>query len=171
MYHYYIRCSSLVASVIQLVEFGHGHLPAVFALEKSVVDAVINGLHIGYVASDKEIERRIELARKGRGTGYSGMEKRARDLEKCVQGRRSFMKGRLFEDLVKKNSEWLNEFGHGGLLSTALAAKNLSPDEGLKVVSRSVFLLDAFLSYVFMLEGIDVAPLEAIKEEFDNAKE
>jgi len=168
MYHYFIRCAGLTSAVILLVE--NAHLAAAYALEKSLVDAMLNGLYIGYVASDKEIERNIALALKGRCTGHSGMSKRAKLLDETLRQRRTFMTG-MFEDMVKRTSERLNEFGHGGLLSTALEVKSLPPEVGNKVLAESVFVLHIFLSNVFLLENLDLAPLEALQREFDAAKE
>src|SRR5271170_1190240 len=78
MYHYFIRCAGLTSATILLVETGH--LAAAYALEKSLVDALLNGLYIGYVAPDKEIDGKIAMALKGRCTGHFGMKKRAKLL-------------------------------------------------------------------------------------------
>jgi hypothetical protein len=164
MYHYFVRSAGLTSAVILLVETGH--LAAAYALEKSIVDALLNGLYIGYVAPDKEVERTILLASRGRCTGHSGMAKRAKLLDMELRRRRSFMTG-MFEKLVKDTSERLNEFGHGGLLSTALEIKDLPPEIGNKMLSGSVLLLHLFLSNVFLLEGLDLTPLEALQKEFD----
>jgi hypothetical protein len=110
MYHYFIRCSGLTSAVILLVETGH--LAAAYALEKSLVDALLNGLYIGYVASEKEIKESIALALKGRCTGHSVMKKRARMIDENFSRRRVFMTG-MFAEMVKRTSEHLNEFGHG----------------------------------------------------------
>jgi hypothetical protein len=56
MYHYFNRCSGLTSAVILLVETGH--LAAAYALEKSLVDALLAGLYIGYVASERERSKR-----------------------------------------------------------------------------------------------------------------
>lgn len=166
MYHYFIRCAGLTSAVILLVE--RGHLAAAYALEKSLVDALLNGLYCGYVAPDKEIEDSIAMALKGRCTGHSGMKKRARLLDEKFRQRRAFMTG-MFEDMVNRTSEHLNEFGHGGLLSTVLKIKNLPPEVENKVLARSVFVLIIFLSSVFLLEGLDLTPLEALQERFAGA--
>jgi hypothetical protein len=163
MYHYFIRCSRLTSAIILLVETGQ--LAAAYALEKSLVDALLNGLYLGYVASDKEIEDTIALALKGRCTGHSGMKKRARMLDANFSQRRSFMTG-MFEDMVKRTSEQLNEFGHGGLLSTALELKTLPPEVGNKVLAQSVFVLIIFLGNVFVLENLDLTKLESLQKEF-----
>lgn len=163
MYHYFIRCSRLTSAIILLVETGH--LAAAYALEKSLVDALLTGLYLGYVASDKEIKDTIELALKGRCTGHSGMKKRARMLDGNFSERRAFMTG-TFEDLVKHTSEQLNEFGHGGLLSTALEIKNLPPEVGNKILADSVLILITFLGHVLMLENLDLAPLDSLLKEF-----
>jgi hypothetical protein len=166
MYHYFIRCAGLTSAVILLVETGH--LAAAYALEKSLVDALLNGLYIGYVAPDREIEDSIAMALKGRCTGHSGMKKRAKLLDEKFRQRRGFMTG-MFEDMVKRTSEQLNEFGHGGLLSTALEIKNLPPEVENKALARSVFVLIIFLGNVFVLENLDLTPLETLQAEFGKA--
>jgi len=164
MYHYFIRCSGLTSAVILLVEAGH--LAAAYALEKSLVEALLNGLYIGYVASEREIKENIALALKGRCTGHSAMKKRARMIDENFSRRRVFMPG-MFEEMVKRTSERLNEFGHGGLLSTVLEVKSLPPEVGNKVLARSVFVLIIFMGNVFMLENLDLTPLEALQKDFD----
>jgi hypothetical protein len=164
MYHYFIRSVDLTSAVILLVETGH--LAAAYALEKSLVDSLLNGLYIGYVALDKEIEESIAMALKGRCTGHSGMKKRARLLDEKVRQRRTFMTG-MFEDMVTRTSEQLNEFGHGGLLSTTLGAKSLPPEVGNKLLAQSVFVIIIFLGNVFFLEDLDLTPLEALQKEFN----
>jgi len=47
-YFYFVRCAALVSGVVVLVE--NKHLSAAFALQKSVADAVSNGLYLGYAA-------------------------------------------------------------------------------------------------------------------------
>jgi hypothetical protein len=168
MYHYFVRCAGLTSAVILLVE--NAHLAAAYALEKSLVDAMLNGLYIGYVASDKEIERSVALALKGRCTGHSGMSKRAKLVDEAIRQRVPLMTG-MFEGIVKNASERLNEFGHGGLLSTALEVKSLPPEVGNKVLAESVLVLHLFLSNVFLIEGLDLSPLEALQGEFDATKE
>jgi hypothetical protein len=155
MYHYFVRCSGLTSAVILLVETGH--LAAAYALQKSLVDAMLNGLYIGYVASEKEIEQNIALALKGRCTGHSGMGKRAKRVDEALRQRRTFMTGML-EDIVKRTREHLNEFGHGGLLSTALEVKSLSPEVGYKVLADSVLILNIFIGNVFILENLNLTP-------------
>ena len=163
MYHYFIRCCRLTSAIILLIE--SSQLSAAYALEKSLIDALLSGLYLGYVASDKEIEDTVALALQGRCTGHSGMKKRARMLDANLSQRRSFM-SRMFEDMVKRTSEQLNEFGRGGLLSTALESTNLPPEVSNKLLSQSVFVLIIFLSNVFILENLDLAPLESLQKEF-----
>jgi len=163
MYHYFVRCSGLTSAIILLVDAGH--LAAAYALQKSLVDALLNGLYFGYVASDKDIEETITLAMKGRCSGHSGMKKRAKMIDANFSQRRAFMTG-MFEDMVKRTSEQLNEFGHGGLLSTALESKNLPPDVANKPLAQSVFVLIIFLGNVFVLENLDLTPLEALQRDF-----
>src|SRR5580704_4373566 len=64
MYFYFVRCAGLVSGVVVLVE--HKHLSAAFALQKSVVDAVINGLYLGYAADDTEFNGLVSLTMKGK---------------------------------------------------------------------------------------------------------
>jgi Family of unknown function (DUF6988) len=163
MYRYFVRCASLTSAVLLLVEADI--LAAAYALEKSLVDALLAGLYIGYVASDREIERLVALAAKGRGTGYSSMNKRAKLLDDEFQRRRPFMDGNMLQGIVKRASEHLNEFGHGGLLSTGLNARNVSRAVEKQVVDRSVFVLVVFMGQVFMQENLDLGPLEALQKE------
>src|SRR4051794_34420148 len=79
MYHYFVRCVSLTSAIILLVEVGN--LTGAYALEKSLIDALLNGLYFGYVASDKELEDTVAMALKGRCTGHSGMRKRAKMID------------------------------------------------------------------------------------------
>lgn len=167
MHHYFIRCSGLTAATVLLVE--NGMIPAAYALQKSIVDSMLNGLYIGYVAKDSEIERLTELALKGRGTGYSGMERRAKEIDAVFEKHRPFMKGQI-HGIIKRTRESLNEFGHGGLLSTALGVRNLIPEVGYKALADSVLTLYFFISNVFILENLELAPLEALMQEFEEQK-
>jgi hypothetical protein len=168
MYHYFIRCVALASAIISLVEVDN--LTGAYALEKSLVDALPNGLYLGYVSSDKEIEETIALAMKGRCTGHSGMKKRARMIDANFSQRRTFMTSQ-FEEMVKRTIEFLNEFGHGGLLSTALGASSLPPEVANKVLSQGVFVIIIFLGNVCILENLDLAPLEAAQKEFQQAND
>ena len=163
MYHYFVRCSGLTSATVLLVE--NDLLAAAYALQKSIVDSMLNGLHIGYVAKDSEITRLIALALKGRETGYSGMEGRARDIDTAFRQRRPFLMS--VYTVVKRTQEPLNEFGHGGLLSTALEIGTMPPEVGYKVLADSVLILLSFLGNVFVLENLDLAPLELLMQEFD----
>ncbi len=163
MYHYFIRCVSLTSAIIQLVEADN--LTGAYALQKSLVDALLNGLYLGYVASDKEIEDTIQMALKGRCTGHSRMRKHAKMIDANFSQRHTFMTG-MFEDMVRRTSEQLNEFGHGGLLSTALTLKSLHPEVANKILGQSVFAIIIFLGNVFVLENLDLSPLEAAQKEF-----
>jgi hypothetical protein len=165
MYHYFVRCSGLTSATVLLVE--NGFLAAAYALQKSIVDSMLNGLYIGYVAKDAEINRLITLALKGRGTGYSKMERRARDIDAAFQKRKPFMMS--VHSIVKRTQESLNEFGHGGLLSTALEAGTNPPEVGNKVLADCVLTLLFFLGNVCILENLDLAPLELLMKEFDEA--
>jgi hypothetical protein len=167
MYHYFIRCVALASAIMTLVEVDN--LTGAYALEKSLVDALLNGLYIGYVASDKEnkeIKETIVLAMQGRCTGHSGMKKRAKMIDAIFSERRTFMTTPQFEDMVKRTSEFLNEFGHGGLLSTTLAVKNLPPPAANKVLSQAAFALIIFLGNVSIMENLDMTPMEAALKEF-----
>lgn len=166
MYHYFVRCVSLTSGIILLVEAEN--LTGAYALEKSLVDALLGGLYFGYVAPDKEVEETIAMALKGRGTGHSNMRKRARMIDAELSRRRTFMTG-MFNNTVTRSSELLNEFGHGGLLSTALATKHPFPPEFADgVLSVSAISVIAFLGNVFVLENLDLAPLEAALKEFQS---
>ncbi len=166
MYHYFVRCVALASAIVTLVEVDN--LTGAYALEKSLVDALLNGLYLGYVSSDKEIEETIALATRGRCTGHSGMKKRAKMIDDSFSQRRTFMASQ-FEDMVKRTSEFLNEFGHGGLLSTALGVVSLPPEVANKVLSQGVFVIIIFLGNVCILENLDLAPLEAAQKEFQQA--
>jgi hypothetical protein len=48
-----------------------------------------------------------------------------------------------------------------------LEVKSLPPEVGNKVLARSVFVLIIFLGNVFMLENLDLTPLENLQKEFD----
>lgn len=163
MYHYFIRCVSLTSAIILLVEAEN--LPGAYALEKSLIDALLNGLYFGYVASDKELEETIAMALNGRCTGHSRMRKRAQMIDANFSQRRTFMTG-IFENMVRQTSELLNEFGHGGLLSTALGMKGSPPELSNKILGQSAFIIIIFLGNVFVLENLDLTPLEAAQKEF-----
>jgi len=166
MYHYFVRCVSLTSGIILLVEAEN--LAGAYALEKSLVDALLAGIYFGYVAPEKEVKETIATAMKGRGTGHSNMRKRAHMIDAELSRRRTFMTG-MFKDTVKRSSELLNEFGHGGLLSTALAMKqSLPPLFADSVLSVSAISVIAFLGNVFVLENLDLAPLEAALKEFQS---
>jgi hypothetical protein len=93
------------------------------------------------------------------------MNKRAKLLDEEFQRRRSFMDGSMLQGIVKRTSEHLNEFGHGGLLSTGLNAKKVSPAVQKQIVDRSVFVLVIFMGQVFVQENLDLDPLEALQQE------
>src|SRR5579864_735184 len=79
MYHYFVRCVSLTSGIILLVEAEN--LAGAYALEKSLVDALLAGIYFGYVAPEKEVKETIATAMKGRGTGHSNMRKRAHMID------------------------------------------------------------------------------------------
>lgn len=86
-YFYFIRCARLVSGVVVLVE--RKHLSAAFALQKSVVDAVINGLYLGYAADDIEFNRIVSMTMKGKEVG--SVRKRAAKLDAALSKRKKFM--------------------------------------------------------------------------------
>ena len=151
MYHYFIRCAALASAIITLVEAEN--LTGAYALEKSLVDALLNGLYLGYVASDQEIEKAIALALRGRCTGHSGMRKRATKIDANFSQRRTFMRAQ-FEEMV------------GGLLSTVLGTKNHPPEVANKVLSQAAFVLIIFLGNVSIMENLDMEPINAALQEF-----
>ena len=56
MYHYFTRCVALTSAIISLVEVDN--LTGAYALEKSLVDALLNGLYLGYVSPTRRSKRR-----------------------------------------------------------------------------------------------------------------
>jgi hypothetical protein len=167
MYHYFVRCVGLCSAVILLVE--QGYLAAAFALQKSILDAMLNGLYLGYVASEREINEAIALALRGRCTGHSGMRKRAKLIDSAIRKRFPLTSCDL-QGMVRKSEERLNEFGHGGLLSTALNVRDLVPEVGNKALADGAAILIIFISQIFLLEVIDTAPLSAIMRQFDETR-
>jgi hypothetical protein len=161
IYFYFVRCARLVSGVVLLVD--HKHLSAAFALEKSVVDAVVNGLYVGYAADDAEFERLISLTMKGRETG--SVHRRAAKLDAALSKRKKFMAGQ-FAEIVKKTEEYVNEFAHGGILSTSLDLVECAPKVAYRVLADCVLLMLKFLGNVYILENIDLAPLNALMTEF-----
>jgi hypothetical protein len=162
MYRYFVRCSRLSFATVLLVE--NGFFSAAYALQKSIVDGMLNGLYIGYVAKDVELDRLIKLALKGRATGYSGMGKRARQIDAELRKRSRFTTE--MHIIVRNTQELLNEFGHGGLLSTVMEAE-MPPEVGYKVLADSVLTLLCFLGNVYIVENIDLAPIQQLMREFD----
>jgi len=76
---------------VTLIE--HSNLSAAFALQKSVVDAVINGFYLGYAADDTEFGRLVSLKMKGRETG--SIRKRAARLDGALSKRKKFCQANL----------------------------------------------------------------------------
>jgi hypothetical protein len=169
MYHYFIRCVALASAITSLVEVDN--MAGAYALEKSLVDALLNGLYLGYVVSDKEIEETIALALKGRCTGHSGMMKRAKLIDAKFSQHRTFMTTPQFTDMVKRTGEYLNEFGHGGLLSTTLSIRNLPPQVANKILSQAAFVLIIFLGNVCIMENLDMAHVQAALKEFQQTND
>ncbi len=165
MYFYFVRCGALVSGIVVLVE--NKHLSAAFALQKSVADAVINGLYLGYAADDSEFERLVSMRTKGKEVG--SVRKRAAKLDAALSKRRKFMSGQ-FAELVEKTEEYVNEFAHGGVLSTSLDVIEHSPQVAYKVLADCALLMIKFLSNVYILEDIDLAPLNALMEKFRQAR-
>lgn len=165
MYFYFVRCARLVSGIVLLVE--HGYLSAAYALEKSVVDAVVNGLYVGYAADDAEVEGLAALTLKGKSTG--SVRKRAVKLDATLSTRKTFMSGQ-FVDLMDKTNDYINEFAHGGILSTSLDVVEYPPQVALKVLTNSTLLLIKFATNVYILEDIDLSPLRVVMEEFKEAR-
>jgi hypothetical protein len=109
MYFYFVRCAALVSGIGVLVEYEH--LSAAFALQKSVADAVINRLYVGYAVDDTEFERIVSMRMKGKEVG--SVRKRAAKLDAALLKRKKFMSGQ-FTELVTKTEEYVNEFAYGG---------------------------------------------------------
>jgi hypothetical protein len=165
MYHYFMRCCRLASATVLLVE--NGYLSAAYALQKSIVDSMLNGLHIGYAAKDPEVSQLIARASERRGTGYSRMERRAREIDEAIEKRRPHVRADFY-NIVKRTREFLNEFGHGGLLSTVLEAECLPPEVGYKVLADSLLTVISFLGNVFIMENLDLSPLQQVLQEFDD---
>jgi hypothetical protein len=165
MYFYFVRCARLVSGVVILVE--HEHLSAAFALEKSVLDAVINGLYLGYAADDTEFNRLASMTVKGKETG--SIRKRAARLDSALSKRKKFMSGQ-FAEIVDKTEEYVSEFAHGGLLSTSLDVIEHSPQVAYKVLADCTLLMIKFLGNVYILEDVDLSPLKALMENFQQAR-
>lgn len=166
MYFYFVRCAGLVSGVVVLVE--HKHLSAAFALQKSVVDAVINGLYLGYAADDSEFNRLVSMTMKGKETG--SVRKRAAKLDEALSRRKKFMSGQ-FAELVNKTEEYVNEFAHGGVLSTSLDVIEHRPQVAYKVLADCTLLMINFLGNVYILENVDLSPLNALMKEFQQARD
>jgi hypothetical protein len=166
VYFYFVRCAALVSGVGVLVE--HKHLSAAFALQKSVADAVINGLYVGYAADDTEFERLVSMRMKGKEVG--SVRKRAAKLDAALSKRKKFMSGQ-FTELVTKTEEYVNEFAHGGVLSTSLDVIEHAPEVTYKVLADCTLLMINFLSNIYILENIDLASLNALMKEFQHARD
>jgi hypothetical protein len=162
---YFVRCAGLVSGVVLLVE--NKLLSTAFALQKSVVDAVINGLYLGYGADDTEFSRLVALTIKGKETGSA--HKRAAKLDAALCKRKKFMSGQ-FAELVKDTEEYVNEFAHGGVLSTSLDVLEHPPQVAYKVLADCTLLMLNFLGNVYILEDIDLSPLKVLMEEFQQAR-
>ena len=165
MYFFFVRCAGLVSGVIVLVE--QSHLSAAYALEKSVVDAVINGLYIGYAADDLEVEGLVSIKLKGKETG--SVRRRASKLDAALSKRRKYMGGQ-FVELFEETKEFVNEFAHGGVLSTSLDVIEYAPQVAYKVLADCTLLMINFLGNVYILEDIELSPLNALMERFKQAR-
>jgi hypothetical protein len=164
-YFYFVRCARLMSAVVILVE--NDHLSAAFALEKSVIDAVINGLYLGYAADDTEFNRLVSMTIKGKEVG--SVRKRAAKLDVALSKRKKFMSGQ-FVDLVNKTEDYVNEFSHGGVLSTSLDAIEHPPQVAYQVLTDCMLQMINFLGSVYILENIDLSPLNALMEKFQRAR-
>jgi len=147
MYFYFVRCAGLVSGVVVLVRAQA--LSAAFALQKSVVDAVINGLYLGYAADEVEFNRILSMKMKGKETG--SVRKRAAKLDAALSKRKKFMSGQ-FVELVTKTEEYVNEFAHGGVLSTSLDIIEHSPQVAYKSAGRLHLADDQLSKHVYILE-------------------
>lgn len=163
MFHYFVRCVRLALAIILLVE--KENLVGAYALEKSLIDALLTGLYLCYSAPEPEFQEILALALSGRGTGYSKMKHRAREIDRHFAKRKA-AETISFVRLVRENSESLNEFGHGGLLSMGVESPTIAPAFTAKRLSRSAFVPIMFLAHVFRLEGIELAPLKALMGKF-----
>jgi hypothetical protein len=165
MYFYFVRCARLVSGVVILVE--NGHLSAAFALGKNVMDAVINGLYLGYAADDTEFNRLLSMTIKGKEVG--SVRKRAAKLDVALSKRKKFMSGQ-FVDLVKTTEDYVNEFSHGGVLSTSLDTIEHPPQVAYQVLTDCTLQMINFLGSVYILENIDLSPLNALMEKLQQAR-
>jgi hypothetical protein len=95
------------------------------------------------------------------------MRKRAERVDAAIRARNSSMSG-MFENIVKLAGERLHEFGHGGLLSTALDLKTMKPEVANKVLAECT--LHLFISNVFLLENLDIFPLPTLQREFSETR-
>jgi hypothetical protein len=75
-----------------------------------------------------------------------------------------------FAELVKKTEDYVNEFAHGGVLSTSLDVIEHPPQVAHKVLADCTLLMINFLGNVYILENIDLSPLKAVMEEFQQAR-
>ncbi len=153
-----------MSGVVILVE--QRHLSAAFALQKSVVDALINGLYLGYAADDTEFNRLVSLTMKGKETG--AVQQRAAKLDAALSKRKRFLSGQ-FVELIGKTSEYVNEFAHGGVLSTSLDFIEYSPKVAYRILSDYTLLMISFLGNVYILEDIGLTPLNALMKQFQQA--
>jgi len=95
------------------------------------------------------------------------MERRAREIDEAIEKRRPHVRADFY-NIVKPTREFLNEFGHGGLLSTVLEAECLPPEVGYKVLADSLLTVISFLGNVFIMENLDLSPLQQVLQEFDD---
>jgi hypothetical protein len=161
MYWYFRRCVSLTTATILLVE--HDEISAACALEKCIVDSMLRGLHTGYTASEAELQKDMEKARQGRGTGYSNMRKLAKKID-------TKFRAQMLHTKIKRTSEFLNETGHGGFLSLGLEDAPVPPMVEHSVMARAVLLVLVFVSHVFIAEGIDFNPLIQVQRKFSDTE-
>jgi hypothetical protein len=107
------------------------------------------------------------LTIKGKETGSA--HKRAAKLDAALCKRKKFMSGQ-FAELVKDTEEYVNEFAHGGVLSTSLDVLEHPPQVAYKVLADCTLLMLNFLGNVYILEDIDLSPLKVLMEEFQQAR-
>lgn len=75
-----------------------------------------------------------------------------------------------FVELITKTEEYVNEFAHGGVLSTSLDVVEHSPKVAYKVLADCTLLMINFLGNVYILEDMDLSPLNDLMQKFQQAR-
>lgn len=168
LFQYFVRLGDLVFGTIACVEANC--LGGAYALEKSIFDAVLRGLFLGYVATEAEIKTEIEKVAKGQFGGYSAKRQTAEKVDKALHAKRPAMQGRIAEWLgIRK--QMLNEYQHGGLASTVLSFGPHPAEFENGIMGTAAMDLNLYLSIIFLVEGLDVRPLEEAMLRFDDLKQ